>query len=139
MTQNGFVFRLIAALLLIGLMVGGGYAVYRMGVAQGTAQAPEVAQAIQQAGEDGQPVPPMYGYGYPYAWGYRPHFGFFPFFGCVGAFLFIVFFFGLLRFVFRPWGWGRHGYWGKRWEGGAPPMFYEWHKHAHEEKPEEKQ
>jgi len=46
------------------------------------------------------------------------------------------------RFLF--WGprWGHHkGHWGRHWEGGAPPMFEEWHKRAHGEageQPEEK-
>ncbi len=135
MSRNGFAFRLIAVLLLIGLAVAGGFMAYRAGVSQGIMQAPEVAKAISQAAQNGQPVPvaPMYGYGYPYGWGLRHPFGFFPF-GCFGAFLFIFLFFGLLRFAFRPWGWGHHGYrgsWGK-WEGGVPPMFSEWHKRAHE-------
>lgn len=140
MSRNGFVFRLIAVLLLVGLAVAGGYMAYRAGVAQGIAQAPDVAKAISQSAQTGQPVPvaPMYAYGYPYRWGFWHPFGFFPF-GCFGALLFIFLFFGLLRFAFRPWGWGRyghHGPWG-RWEGGVPPMFSEWHKRAHEEKPEE--
>ena len=138
MSNNGFAFRLIAVLLLIGLVAAGGYAAYRTGIAQGVAQAPEVASAIAQAAESGQPVPvpPMYGYGYPYGWGYPRHFGFFPFGGICLSIFFIFLFFGLLRFAFfRPWhrGWGHHGHWGRKWEGGVPPMFDEWHKRAHGE------
>jgi hypothetical protein len=143
MYRNGFVFRLIGALLLIGLAVAGGFMAYRAGVAQGIGQAPEVAQAIQQAAEEGQaaPLPPLYGYGYrygPYGFGHPHFFGFFPF-GICGSILFIFLFFGLLRMIFRPWGWrhyGHHGPWGK-WEGDVPPMFDEWHKRAHGEKPAE--
>jgi len=128
MSRTGsFVLWLIGALLLIGLLTGGGFMAYRAGVAQGIAQAPEVAQAIQQAAENGQvaPIPPMvgYGYGYPY-WGYRHHFGFFPF-GFFGAILFIFFFFGLLRFLFfRPWhmGWGYYGHHHRHPWGGPPWM-----------------
>ncbi len=146
MFRNGFVFRLIGVLILIGLMAGGGYMAYRAGQVQGISQAPAVATAISQAAENGQaaPAPPMYGYGYgyghgyPYAFGYPHHFGFFPF-GICGSILFVFFFFALLRMIFRPWGWrhhGHHGPWGK-WEGDVPPMFSEWHKRAHGETPTE--
>jgi hypothetical protein len=148
MDRNGFAFRLIGAVLLLALIAAGGYMVYRAGMAQGIAQAPEVAKAISQAGANGQPAPvvPMYGYGYgyPYGFGFPRFFGFFPF-GICGSILFIFLFFGLLRMVFfRPWrrGWGHYGPWSKDWEGGVPPMFGEWHKRAHgqtgtEAKPEE--
>ena len=147
MFRNGLIFRLIGVVLLIGLMIAGGFMVYNAGVVQGTSQAPAVATAISKAAENGQaaPVPPMmygngygYGYAYPYSFGHRHHFGFIPF-GICGSILFLFFFFGLLRMLFfRPWhsGWGgyRHGPWGKHWEGGAPSMFDEWHKRAHDEK-----
>jgi hypothetical protein len=141
MFRNGFVFRLIAVLVLIGLVAAGGYFVYQAGIAQGVSQAPEVAESIERAAEGGQgaPVMPMYGYGYPYrGFGYPHHFGFFPLGGICFSIFFIFLFLGLLRFIFfRPWhrGWGYHGYhgpWGK-WEGGVPPMFDEWHKRAHGE------
>jgi hypothetical protein len=147
MSRTGsFVMSLVGVLLLIGLMAGGGFMAYRAGVAQGIAQAPQVAEAISRAAENGQqvaPVAPMYGYGYgyPYAWGYRPHFGFFPF-GFFGAILFIFFFFGLLRFLFfRPWrmGWGYYGHHhGHPW-GGPPWMRPEGEEgEKRQEKPEDK-
>lgn len=144
MFRNGFIFRLIGVLLLIGLVAAGGFMAYKAGMAQGTLQAPEVAAAIENAAEEGQSVPPMagYGYGYPhgYGFGYHHHFGFFPGGFCFSI-LFIFLFFGFLRMIFfRGWrhGWGHHGHgpWGK-WEGGVPPMFDEWHKRAHGEKPAE--
>ena len=46
MFRNGFIFRLIGVLLLIGLVAAGGFMAYKAGVAQGIAQAPEVAEAI---------------------------------------------------------------------------------------------
>ena len=63
-----------------------------------------------------------------------PHFGFgFGFFGfLIPLFLFLL---ALRAFRFLFWGprWGHHrGHWGRHWEGGAPPMFEEWHKRAHE-------
>jgi len=127
--RRSFVIRLIGAFLLIGLMIGGSAMIYKAGIAQGIARAPEVAAAISDATDSGQVVPMPYGYGYP---GYRmrPHFGFFPFGGIFGFFLFIFLFFGLMRMTFRPWGWhyghmhGR-GPWkghGRHW--GSPPWSY---------------
>jgi hypothetical protein len=136
------IFRLIGLLLVIGLIVGGGAMAYRAGIAQGISQAPAVATAISKAAESGQvaPVPPMmYGYGYPmYA---RHHFGFFPLGGICLSIFFLFFFFGFLKMIFfRGMRHGDHhmrGPWGKGWEGGAPSMFNEWHKRAHDEKPAE--
>jgi hypothetical protein len=65
--RGSFVIRLIGALLLVGLMIGGGALAYRAGVAQGVAQAPAVAEALSNAAESGQVAPmPAYGYGYRY-------------------------------------------------------------------------
>jgi hypothetical protein len=130
--RGSFVLRLIGALLLVGLMIGGGVIAYRAGVAQGIAQSPEVATAISKAAENGQ-VPPVpaygygYGYGYPF-YGFGPHFGFFPFGGIFGIILFFFLVFGLMRLLFfRRWAWGYghmhgHGPWkgyGGPW--GTPP------------------
>ena len=126
--RGSFVLRLIGALLLIGLMIGGGAMAYRAGVAQGIAQAPDVAEALSNGAEGGSVH--TYGYHYPY-YRMRPHFGFFPFGGIFGTILFIFLFFGLMRMIFRPWGWhyghmhGR-GPWkkhGRHW--GGPPWAYE--------------
>jgi hypothetical protein len=143
MFRNGFAFRLIGVLLLVGLVAAGGYMAYRAGITQGIAQAPAVATAISEATESGQPVPPMYGY-HPYAFGYPHRFGFFPLGGICFSIFFLFLFFGLLKMIFfRPWRHGHmHGPWGKKWEGNVPPMFDEWHTRAHggkpaEEKPEE--
>jgi hypothetical protein len=138
MYRNGFVFRLIGVLLLIGIMVAGGFMAYKAGVAQGVIQAPAVATAISQAAENGQaaPVPPMYGYGHPYrGYGYPHHFGFFPLGAICFSIFFVFLFFGLLKMIFfrrMRHGWGHHGHWKKDWESGVPPMFDEWHKRAHE-------
>ena len=126
--RGSFVLRLIGALLLVGLMIGGGVMAYRAGVAQGIAQAPQVAEALSNAAESGSGLPyPAYGYGYPH-YGFRPHSGFFPIGGIFGAILFIFLFFGLMRLIFfRHWAWhygpmhGRgpwKGY-GRYW--GPPP------------------
>ncbi|GAB4567254.1 MAG: hypothetical protein Fur0017_07640 [Anaerolineales bacterium] len=140
--------RVIGVLILLSLIGGAGFMAYRAGVAQGIDQAPEVAAAIEKAAENGQvaPVMPMYGYGYPHPYGFwHPHF-FNPFGAICFSIFFLFFFFGAMRMIFfrrMRHGWGHHGPWRKGWEGGVPPMFDEWHKRAHgekpaEEKPEEK-
>jgi len=146
MFRNGFVFRLIGVVLLLGLIAGGGAMAYKAGMAQGISQAPAVATAISKAAESGQaaPVPPMmYGYGQPYGYGYgfdyRHHFN--PFGAICGSLIFLFFFFGFLKMIFfrrMHHGWGHHGHhgpWGKDWKDGIPPTFNEWHKHAHGETP----
>ncbi|MDO8755326.1 MAG: hypothetical protein Q7J80_15625 [Anaerolineales bacterium] len=141
--------RVVGFLVFVALIVGGGAMAYRAGVAQGVVQAPAVATAISQAAENGQAVPPMmYGYGHPYPYGYGygmhgfggHHFGFFPLGGICFSIFFLFLFFGFMKMIFfrRMWGGHHmHGPWGKGWEGGAPPMFNEWHKRAHDEKPAE--
>ena len=131
--RGSFILRLIGALLLVGLMIGGGVMAYRAGVAQGIAQAPAVAEALSSAAESGQVAPmPGYGYGYSYpAYRMRPHIGFFPFGGIFGSILFIFLFLGVMRMIFRPWGWHYahmhgHGPWkgrGRHW--GGPPWAYD--------------
>lgn len=128
MFRNSIIVRLIAAFLLVGLLAAGGYTAYRAGVAQGIAQAPEVADAIQQ---QGAPVAPMIGYGYPQRFGYHP---FHPFGAICFSILFLFLFFGLMKMLFfrrMRHGWGHHGHWKGEWTGGVPPMFDEWHKRAH--------
>ncbi|NOT05590.1 MAG: hypothetical protein HOP27_13420 [Anaerolineales bacterium] len=142
MFRNGFVFRLIGVVLLLGLIVAGSFMAFKAGEARGITQAPAVATAISKAAESGQaaPVPPMMyslGYGYPYSFGYRHHFGFFPFGAICGSIFFLFFFFGFMKMIFfrrmRHGGHHMHGPWGKGWEDGAPSMFNEWHKRAHSE------
>jgi hypothetical protein len=143
------IFRVFGALLLLGLIVGAGAFGYQAGVMRGIEQAPVVAAAIENAAENGQvaPVPPMmyghgyYGYGYPHGFGYGHHFN--PFAAICGSILFLFLFFGAMRMLFfrrMRHGWGHHGHhgpWGKGWEGNVPPIFDEWHKRAHGEKPAE--
>jgi hypothetical protein len=96
------IWRVLAALLVVGLLLGAGAMVYRAGVDQGLAQA-----AIVQ-GEEGQGAVPGFRF---YPGFYRPHFGFFPGFPLFGIFFFGLFFLFLLRWLFRPWGWGSRGHW----------------------------
>lgn len=141
MKKGSFIiFRVFAALLLLGLIVGAGAFGYQVGVMRGIEQAPVVAAAIENATENGQvaPIPPMMygnGYGYPHGFGYGRHFN--PFGAICFSFLFLFLFFGAMRMLFfrrMRHGWGHHGHWSKGWEGNAPPHFEEWHKRAHGEK-----
>ena len=138
--NRNIVLRIVSALVLLAVIAGVGMFAFRAGMSQGLATNVSELPQFQDLPKDG--VPPMYrydgfgrGYGMPF---HRSHFGF----GIFG-FLFTLFLFFLalkaLRILF--WGprWGHHGGhgWGK-WEGGAPPMFEEWHKKMHGEQPEGK-
>ena len=144
MFRNGFVFRLIGVVLLLGLIAAGSFMAFKAGEARGITQAPAVATAISKAAESGQvaPIPPMmYGYGHPNSYGYgygmgsRHHFN--PFGAICFSLIFLFFFFGFIKMIFfrrmRHGGHHKHGPWGKGWEDGAPSMFNEWHKRAHNE------
>ena len=124
--------RIVSALVLIATIAGIGFFAFRAGVAQGspiTIQAP--------SGNENMVPAPYYHYGYGYGAPFH-RFGFG--FGCFGILIpLFLFFLALKAFrvaVWGPrWGWGghHHGPWGRRWEGGVPPMFDEWHKKAHGE------
>jgi len=153
MFRNGIFFRVLGVLIVLGLLAAGGFMAFKAGEVSGISQAPAVATAISQAAENGQAanVPPMmynhqFGYGYgpghPMMYG-RHHFGFFPGGICFGI-LFLFLLFGALRMIFfgrmhhmHHHGGHWRGPWGRNWEDGVPPMFNDWHKRAHGEKPEE--
>lgn len=136
--------RTIGVIILLSLIGGAGFMAYKAGVAQGITQALEVAVAIEKAAENGQVAPaiPIYGYGYPHPYGFgRPHF-FNPFGAVCLSIFFLILFLGFMKMMFfrrmAHHGWGHHhGPWGKGWEGGVPPIFDEWHKRTHGEKPAE--
>jgi hypothetical protein len=148
MQKGSFIlFRVLGALLVLGLIAGAGAFGYRAGMAQGITQAPAVAAAIEKAAENGQPAPaPFTMYQRGFGYGYSPmpfhHFGFFNPFGAIcGSILFLFLFLGAMKMLFfRRMMWHgshhMHGPWGKNWEDGVPPMFNEWHKRSHGEKPE---
>lgn len=125
----------LLVLVLIAGAAGVGVYAYNVGVAQGRVDSGKVTVV------EGGPYP--YPYGGPFFF-HRPFFGF-GFLGCLFPLLFFFLVFALLRGIFwrGPWGWGRgwgwgghpgHGPWGK---GNVPPMFEEWHRHAHGEAPDE--
>lgn len=124
--------RVVAALLLVGLLVGIGFGVYNAGVSQGLAQ--NVTAVASGA--------PGIAYGYDPGF-VGPHWGWgFGFFGIFFWILGIFLIFGLVRLAF---GWGRGGRSG-RWGGGYGPggwlhpgqgdprqeMLQEWHRQAHQ-------
>jgi len=133
MNGNNNGLRIVSALVLIAAVGGIAYFAFQAGVAQGS--------PITIEAPSGQTVPAPYPYsGYGYGMPFHHPFGFgFGFFGFL--ILLFLFFTALRAFRFLFWGprWGHHkGHWGRHWEGGAPPMFEEWHKRAHGEQPEEK-
>jgi len=101
--------RVLATLLVVGLVVGIGAAIYNVGVDVG------MNVAVQAAGASGDSVAAPYGYGYGPYWHGPMGFGIFGiFFWILGFFLI----FALLRAAFgrgngRPRG---HGGWGGRRE-----------------------
>jgi len=124
MNDNKIGLRIVAGLVLLAAIAGIAFFAFQAGVANGS---PVTIEAPA-----GQTVPapmPYYGYGMRF---YHP-FGFG--FGCFGLLIpLFLFFLAMRAFRFAFWGprWGHHmGHWGRRWEGGAPPMFDEWHKRAH--------
>ena len=116
--------RVLASLVLIGVLVAIGVGVYNAGVSAGLATnvaVPSGAPAIYYPGP------------YVHGWGWGPGWGFFGiFFWILGIFLI----FGLLRAIF---GWGRWGGRGYRdWDhrpngyGGPQGRFEEWHRRLHD-------
>lgn len=124
--------RVVSVLVLVAAIVGIGFFAYQAGVANGSPVTIEVP-----AGDVNAVPAPYYGHGYRFHHPFR--FGF----GCFGIIIPLFLFFlamKAMRFLFwgPRWGWGHHrGHWGRRWEGGPPPIFDEWHKRAHNEEPEE--
>lgn len=124
-------FRVIAALLLVGVLVGIGFGVYNAGVSQGIAQnVTAVASGAPAA---------AYGY-YPGFLG--PHWGWG--FGFFGIFFWILGFFLIFALLRAAFGWGRYGHHHGRWGGNGPggwnqpgrgdsrrEMLDQWHRDAH--------
>ena len=109
--------RVVVLLVVLGIVAALGVGAYNAGVAQGLAT----------PRGDGAQAAPYIGPAY------YPRFGL-GFLCLVPLLLFFLFpLFGLWR---RPWGWhgsARHAEWGKH----VPSMFEEWHRRAHEPKPDE--
>jgi hypothetical protein len=123
MNGSGFG-RALAMLVLLGIVVGGGIALYNAGIDQGIAQ--HAAQVATSSGGQTVTVVPAYGYGWGHGW------GFFPF----GFFLWILGFFLILALLRAAFGRGRgwNGHHGGGW-GDRRQMLEEWHRSAHGEGP----
>lgn len=129
----------LALLVTVGLTVG--FAAYNAGVSHGLSIAAAHAPDLERGAQEGaRAVVPAHGY-YAYGYGWHPWgFGFF-----FGPFLFILFWFVLLRVLFfRAFWWGRgpwryrdygYGYgpgpWDRGWHRGGRG-FDDWHRRAHE-------
>jgi hypothetical protein len=122
MFRFGFLIRFLLALLIIGGLVAGGVALYRVGWAQGYQTGVLLSN---KTAAPGVPAVPYYGYPMMPYYGYGPGFGFpfiFPLVG-IGFFLLFLFFIGgLFRF-------GMHRHWANagqgHWEGRGGP--WGWH------------
>ncbi|MEO6061873.1 MAG: hypothetical protein ABIQ99_08050 [Thermoflexales bacterium] len=153
------IFGIVAAVIVVGALIGVGGMAYQMGIAQGAGYA-----AFTQPRADGVVPPtegmPNFGRGQGYAPGYPMPMqpgayygnghsfgpmggfgrmgGFNPFGGlfCVLGGLFILFLvFALIRgLFFRPMGWGLRGGMNGGWRGHGevPPWAVEWHRKMHE-------
>jgi len=124
--------RVVSGLVLLAVIAAIGFFAFQAGVAKGSPITIEVPSG------ESVPAPyPHYGYGMRY---HHPQ-GFGFGFGCLipifAVFLLVL---ALKSFRMMMWGprWGHHGGWGRHWEGGAPPMFEEWHKRAHGETTDDK-
>ena len=119
--------RVVAALVLIGLLGALGVSVYQAGFVAGAAA-------------EGTTVVAPYAYGWGWGWGVGH-----GFFGFLGTLIVIFIIFGLLRAIFwrgprwggRGWGYGHHGYGpdrspdgfkGSPWETRAREVHDEWHR-----------
>ena len=111
--RGSILFRILGALLIIGILVAAGVFIFQAGQAQG------YALGLTAAGKDGATTPaPLPYYGYGYGLGFHPFF--FPFFP-LGGLLFIFGLFFLLSFVFGGF---RRRYWYHHqggWYGGPNP------------------
>jgi hypothetical protein len=121
------VFRIILALVVLGIVAGAAFLAFNAGLSY-------------QLAQDGS-LPAAAPVSMPYGYSHHPffmHFGFFPVLSCLLPILLVCV---LVRIIRGPrWHEGhmRHR-WGPWSEEGVPPMFAEWHRRVHEEKPAKEQ
>ncbi len=114
MFRYGILWRILLALLLVGVLIAGGAAIYRTGWAQGYQVGALAANSPNTQGNN--PLPYR---GYPYG-GFWPGYGFPFFFPPFGIFFGIGFFFLIFFLVgglFRLFGW-------RRWAGPYGPRYW---------------
>ena len=120
------VFTVFAVLVIVALALGiAGYA-YNLGLTQG--MAPNVKLEVPATGA----VPAPYFYP-PYGMHRMGGFGGFGFLSCLVPLFFFFVLFGVMRMVLFRARCGMGGMHHRKWEGGAPPMFVEWHRKMHEQ------
>ncbi len=128
--MNGRIWlSILLVLVLIALLAGVGAYAYNVGIAQGVAQSGRLETPSQGV------APYPYPYGGPFF--FRPFGWGFGLFGLLIPLFLLFLFFGLFRAIFWRGRWGRYGPRGD-WGQGVPPMFEEWHRRAHEPKPQER-
>lgn len=130
MYRRGIFFRIVLAILLVVVIIGGGFAVYRMGWGQGYLAG--TALASSEGLEAGLRVPQFGGHLYR---PFYPGFGF-PFFGLCFGIGFIFFIMFLVGGLLKPWGrrgWAGHKHHGKWGYGPKPPWAKEWEEHQRTE------
>jgi hypothetical protein len=134
MSKNGFLWRGLAALILVGLLIVGGLATHYVGWSQG--------YAAGQLAEDEEAATPPY---VPHGWPIAPYpFGAGLLFKILLLLLFLAIIGKLIRFVvwgvaFRPMmagPWPRHWHRAARWHwahGPMPPWCWGWGEPGAEE------
>ena len=125
--KRNIIFKIVAAVVLIGVVIGLGVFAYRAGITQG------LSMDAQQFEGGRFPAAPYMGY-------HHPGFGFGGF--LLPLFLMLLAFSAIRALVWSgPRRWHHmHGYRGMHpgagyghCERGVPPMFDEWHRRAHEQ------
>lgn len=125
MYRRGIFFKIVLAILLVVVIIGGGFAVYRMGWGHGY-----LAGTALASSEGVEPGLLMQGFGGHLYRPFYPGFGF-PFFGlCFGiGFISLIMF--MVGGLLKPWGrrrWG-HPHHGKWAYGPKPPWAKEWEEY----------
>lgn len=127
MYRRGIVVRIVLAITLLVVMVGGGMALYRAGWGQGYQAGTFISSS---EGIESLPIAPHFRglRQQPFMLGFG-----FPFFGlCLGiGFIFMIMF--LIGGLLKPWGrrrWAGHPYHYGKWEHGPmPPWAKDWEEH----------
>lgn len=141
MRYGRFLFGIVLALLLFGVVAGVGWTAYNAGITQGVVESGNLVPPSIDG--NAAPTAPFYApYGFRGSYGFYRPFGFgFGLLGCLVPLFFIFLLFALFRLAFRPrWGRGWGGPWmgggvGRDWDpskGDIPPAVQEWHRKLHE-------
>jgi hypothetical protein len=142
-----FILSSVFALLVVALLFGAGFAIYRAGLSAGSAQSYLASQSAPGNSDKIAPNSPSmpafpgwpYGFGYPHFWPFHPILGLFGALFVIGLVLFPIF--GIIRFLaFRGMMHRMAGAgWGSDQEGKWPRHFGPWMWHdPMQQKPEPK-